>query len=178
MRVENIPEILSILDRRILEVLEAEGPLPTAALAERIGESRNRVYRACKRLEKYGYIDSTIIKRKQLLFFPVTGEMLYSGNYGRCMEVKRRLEEIINQYYSVPPLLERELSNYLNELTRSGEFIAFRSEIMVFLLQILNAIRKGGSKSYLVGLIGPRLFRVEERLWSISSTGLQILRIP
>ena len=178
MRVENIPEILSTLDRRILEVLETEGPLTTAALAESIGESRNRVYRACKRLETYGYIESTIINRKQLLFFPVTGEVLYAGNYERCMEVKQRLEDIINQYYNAPPQLERELSNYLNELARSEGFIEFSSEIMEFMSQILNAISTGESRSYLVGLIGPKFFRVEERLWSISSTGLQILRIP
>lgn len=85
----------SALDNKILNALKKR-PLSTKALADAVGEDKKRIYSRCRRLERDGALESSLVPGTRLLYCVDDQRVVTGAEYEACKDENHDLRAFFN----------------------------------------------------------------------------------
>jgi len=101
---------IDTIDRAIIDLLLADGRMPSAEIARRIQASERSVRYRINRLVACGVIRVSAIVNPKAVGFPVTADVWLEVEPGRVLEVARRLAQFEQVSYVACATADRDLS--------------------------------------------------------------------
>jgi hypothetical protein len=87
---------ISDLDNKILNALKKR-PLSTKVLADAVGEDKKRVYGRCRRLERDGSLESSLVPGARLLYCVDDQRVVTGAEYEACKDENHDLRAFFNE---------------------------------------------------------------------------------